>query len=227
MELAAPACVSFKGGEGYAKEMKSAEVLASVLGLAVASGLNLYAAVLTVGLGIRFGWLSGLPPELNILANTWVLGLAGALYAVEFVADKIPFVTPVWDAVHTFVRPLGGALLAVGAVGNLDPTLKVVAGLVGGTIALGTHTTKMGLRLAAHTVPEPVTHSAISIAEDFSVVGLLLLAYNYPWIAVGVVGVLVVAMIVLIPFLYRALKSLWRRLKKWIDLSNSESQPVR
>jgi hypothetical protein len=206
--------------------MNSAGIVASVLGLAVAAGLNLYAAVLTVGLGIRFGWLSGLPNELNILANTWVLGLAAAFYVAEFIADKVPFVTPVWDAIHTFIRPLGGALLAVGAAGEMDPAVKVAAGLVGGTLALGTHSTKMGVRLAAHAVPEPMTHSAISVAEDFSVVGLLLLAYTYPWVAMALVVILVVAMIILLPLLFRAVKALAARLFGWGEAAERPSPQI-
>jgi Domain of unknown function (DUF4126) len=201
--------------------MKSTEVIASVLGLAVASGLNVYAAVLTVGLGVRFGLLSGLPPELSILASPWVLGLAGVMYAMEFIADKVPFVTPIWDAIHTFIRPLAGALLSVGAAGQMSPMMQVVAGLVGGTVALGTHSTKMGVRLAAHAVPEPVTHSLISIGEDFSSVGLLLLAFHYPMVAIGVVSIMIVAMIVLIPFLYRALKAMAAKLSKLGEASET------
>ena len=203
--------------------MKTSEVIASVLGLAVASGLNVYAAVLTVGLGVRLGWLTGLPPELNILASTWVLGLAGALYAVEFIADKIPFITPIWDAVHTFIRPLGGALLAVGATGQMNPMVQAMAGLVGGTVALGTHSTKTGARLAAHAVPEPVTHSLISVGEDFSAVGLLMLVFHYPLIGIGVVAVLVVGMILMIPFLYKVLKAMAAKLRK---LGEAGSEPA-
>jgi len=204
--------------------MKTPEVIATVLGLAVASGLNLYAAVLTVGLGVRLGWLQGLPPELNILANPWILGLAGALYALEFIADKIPFVTPIWDAVHTFVRPLGGALLAVGATGQMNPMVQAAAGLIGGTVALGTHSTKMGVRLAAHAVPEPVTHSLISVSEDFSAIGLLLLAYHYPLVALGLLGVLIVTMILLIPFLYRVLKAMASRLMRMGEAGGESPQ---
>jgi Domain of unknown function (DUF4126) len=203
--------------------MKSAEVIAGVLGLAVASGLNLYAAVLTVGLSVRMGWLAGLPPELSILASPWVLGIAGFLYAMEFVADKVPFVTPIWDAIHTFIRPLGGALLAVGATGQMNPMVQAVAGLVGGTVALGAHSTKMGVRLAAHAVPEPVTHSLISVAEDFSVVGLLMLAWNFPLVAIGVVCVMILAMLILIPFLYRTLKAMASKLMKMGEAAGPET----
>lgn len=192
--------------------MDFAQGLSSLLGLGLASGINLYAAVLTVGLAQRLGWLSGLPNGLEVLAHPAVLALAGVMYLAEFVADKIPGFTPIWDGVHTFIRPLGGALLAFGATAKLDPMVQAMAVLVGGSVALGAHATKMGTRLAAHAVPDPVTHSAISVAEDFSVVGLLLLAYNYPWIALPIAVTAVVGIAIAIPYLLRILRFLLRTL---------------
>ena len=95
--------------------MFSVAVLTQVLGLAIGAGLNLYAAVLMTGLGIRYGWLPQLPTELQVLGHPAVLGVAGVMYAAEFIADKVPFFTPIWDGIHTFIRPVGGALLALGA----------------------------------------------------------------------------------------------------------------
>ena len=161
-------------------------LLSNVLGLAIGAGLNLYAAVLVTGLGIRYGWLHDMPGELGLLAHPVVLIVAGVMYAAEFVADKVPFFTPIWDGIHTFIRPVGGALLALSATADMDPLVKVLAVMGAGTLALGTHTSKMGFRLLAHTTPEPATHSVISVVEDFAVVGLLLLAYQYPWIALPV-----------------------------------------
>ncbi len=192
--------------------MDLAQGLASLLGLALASGINLYAAVLTVGLAQRFGWISNLPAGLEVLAHPAVLGLAGLLYAAEFVADKVPGFTPIWDGLHTFVRPVGGALLALGATAKLDPLVQVLAMLAGGSVALGAHATKMGTRLVAHAAPDPVTHSAISVAEDFSVVGLLLLAYNYPWVALPIAVTAVVGIALALPFLVRILRFLLRTL---------------
>jgi len=186
--------------------------LASVLGLSVVSGVNLYAAVLTVGVGQRMGWITGLPPEMHVLANPLVLVVAGVFYLLEFVADKIPFVTPLWDAIHTFIRPLGAALLAFGAAGNLDPSVQAIAAIMGGSIAFGTHSTKAGLRIAAHTVPEPTTHSLISLAEDFGVVGLLVLAYQYPWVALVVIALILVTAVLLIAFVIRAIRAFLRNL---------------
>lgn len=167
--------------------MSAVATLSGILGLAVAAGVNLYLAVLTVGLSLRFGWLSGVPESLHILAHPVVLTVAGGLYLVEFVADKVPFVTPVWDTVHTVIRPVGAAFLALGAAAKLDPLMQALAVLAAGSIAFGTHSTKMGVRLTAHAVPEPVTHSVISVAEDVGVVALLALVYTHPWIAIPVI----------------------------------------
>ena len=180
--------------------------LAGILGIAVVAGVNLYAAILTLGLGLRFGWIQGLPGELQILQHPGVLAAAAVFYTAEFVADKVPFFTPIWDAVHTFIRPVGAALLAFGAAGDLHPAAQVAAVLIAGPVALGMHSSKMGIRLLAHAAPEPVTHSAISIAEDVGVIGLLLLAYNYPYIAVPVLLALLGAMVWLAPLLLRILR---------------------
>ncbi len=194
------------------------QALTSLKGIGLASGLNIYAEVLTVGLAQRLGWLTGAPEGLALLAHPGILAVAGVLYAFEFVADKIPVVTPVWDSLHTFIRPLGAALLALGVFGNLDPFLRSLAMLAAGSLALGSHATKMGTRLVAHGVPDPVTHSAISVAEDFSVVGLILLAYNYPWIALPVLGLLCLGVLIAIPLLYRALRAVWRGAKQRLTL---------
>ncbi len=196
--------------------MLSVGVITNVLGLAIGAGLNLYAAVLVTGLGIYYGWLTKLPTELHILAHPVVLIAAGLMYTAEFVADKVPFFTPIWDGVHTFIRPAGAALLALGATGDMDPRVRILAMLAAGTVALGTHSSKMGVRLMAHTTPEPATHSALSIAEDVGVVALLALVFQYPWVALPVLLVLLMGMAVLLPFLWRVTRflvsGLWGRL---------------
>src|SRR4051812_49110641 len=167
--------------------MNAIETLTRILGLSLVSGVNLYATVLVVGLSIRQGWVSGLPPELGILAHPAVLVVAGILYLLEFCADKIPFVNTTWDLLHTFVRPLGGALLALANSTDLDPVLRILAFMVGGSVALGMHSTKAGFRILAHQYPHPVVHSAVSVLEDVGVVGLLILAYAHPLIALCVI----------------------------------------
>ena len=192
--------------------------LSGLLALAVGSGINLYATVLTVGLCLRFGWLTGIPGDLHVLANPFVLGIAGILYLAEFIADKVPFFTPIWDGFHTFIRPLGGALLAAQATAHLSPAARIAAILLSGTVALGTHSVKMSARLAAHTVPDPVTHSAISVAEDIGVVALLTLAWAHPLIALPILITIIILMIFLLRMIIRTLgripgriRSLWSR----------------
>jgi len=203
--------------------------LAGILGLSVVSGVNLYLAVLAVGLGQRFQWITGLPAALQILSHPLVLGAAGLLFLVEFFADKIPFVTVIWDTAHTIIRPLGGALLALGAAGQLHPVLQVIALLGGGTIALGSHGTKMGVRLLAHTTPEPATHSLLSVAEDLGVVGLLALVYAYPYIAVPVLLAILVALAFLLPLVFRVahflLTSLGGRIRSWMSQAGRQEVP--
>ncbi len=179
------------------------ETLSSILGISFVSGINLYAAILTVGLAQRFGWIHGLPEPMQVLSHPAVLIAAGCFYFLEFFADKIPFLTPIWDGIHTFIRPIGGALLALESSANLPPIARVAAAILGGSVALGTHTTKAGFRLLAHSSPEPVTHSAISVAEDFSVVALLLLAYQHPAIALPLLIFLTLMVAILAPLLLR------------------------
>ncbi|WLT31209.1 DUF4126 domain-containing protein [Geothrix sp. PMB-07] len=185
--------------------MNPLQTLVAILGLSTVSGINLYLTVLLVGLGQRFGWIHGLPPDLAILSHPLVLAVAGLLFLLEFLADKVPFVTPLWDGVHTFIRPVGGALLALGAAADLHPVAKVLAMLAGGTIALSTHGSKMGLRLLAHVAPEPTSHIAISVAEDVGVVALLALAYSHPAIALAVLAAILLGTALLLPLLRRSL----------------------
>ena len=124
--------------------MGPVQTLATILGLSTVSGINLYLTVFMVGLAQRLGWVHGLPSDLALLSHPLVLGASALLFLLEFLADKIPFVTPIWDGIHTFIRPVGGALLALGAAAQLNPVLQVLATLAGGTIALGTHGSQKG-----------------------------------------------------------------------------------
>jgi len=182
--------------------------LSRILGLSFVSGINLYATILAVGLAIRYNWVADLPPELQILAHPAVLVVAGAMYVIEFLADKVPIVSTLWDALHTFIRPVGGALLALAGASNLDPALQIVAFMVGGSVALGTHSTKMGARLLAHKYPEPIAHSTVSVMEDIGVVGLLTLIYTHPLSALVLILCLIACMIWLSPLLFRTIACL-------------------
>jgi len=154
-----------------------------------AAGVNLYATVALLGLAARFAWVD-LPPQFAVFDNPWVIGAALALYAVEFFADKIPYVDTLWDVLHTAIRPLGGALIAVASLGDASPAVQGLAALAGGTLAAGSHLTKAGTRAVVNTSPEPVSNWIVSLAEDGFVIGLGLLALSYPVAALTVVAVL-------------------------------------
>ena len=169
--------------------------LGRTLGFSLTSGVNLYATVAILGLAARYDWVY-LPPQYEVFATDWIIGLALLLYVIEFIADKIPWVDSVWDSVHTFIRPVGGALVAAGTVGDASPTFEIVMALLGGTIAAGSHFTKASTRVAANASPEPFSNWALSFVEDAFVIGLGLLALRYP-VAAFIVTVLILTAIVL------------------------------
>ena len=149
------------------------------MGVAWASGINLYAAILTLGILGSSGHIV-LPPGLEILTHPGVIGAAALMYFLEFFADKIPGLDSAWDAVHTFIRIPAGAVLAARAVGNVSPEAELIAGLLGGALAAGTHLTKASGRALLNVSPEPVTNWAASLTEDVAVVGVTYAAVQYP-----------------------------------------------
>jgi nicotinamide riboside transporter PnuC len=184
--------------------------LGRTMGFSFAAGINLYATVAILGLASRFDWVA-LPPQFAVFDNDIVIVAALALYVIEFVADKIPWVDSVWDAMHTVIRPLGGALIAVATLGDVSPSVEGIAALLGGSLALGTHFTKAGTRAVANTSPEPFSNWILSILEDIFVVGLGMLALKYPAAAAIVVAICVVLMIVFATWIIRAVKRRWRQ----------------
>jgi hypothetical protein len=185
--------------------MDAISVLGSLMGLAFVSGLRLYSTIFVIGLGIRFGYLV-IPPhltQLQLLAETPILIVAGVCYAFEFVADKIPWVDTVWDAIHTFIRPLGAAILAAAAVGTVDPLVRLATFLLCGGIALSSHSAKAGARIVANHSPEPFSNIGLSVAEDAIVVSGVWLALRHPLVSILVVTTAVVFTIWLIPRLIR------------------------
>jgi uncharacterized membrane protein len=179
--------------------------LAFAMGSAWLSGINLYATVATLGLMQHYGWVR-LPGDLGYLSHTWVIGIAIALYVVEFVADKIPAVDSVWDMVHTFIRIPAGALLAASAFAHFDPTVRLIALLLGGSIALTSHGTKAATRLAANTSPEPFSNISLSLIEDILAVGASALLAKHPIVVFAIVLVALVVSILLFRFIWRALR---------------------
>ena len=170
-----------------------------------AAGVNLYATVAILGLVSHFHWVD-LPPQFAIFDNPVVILVALLLYFVEFFADKIPYVDTAWDVVHTAIRPLGGAFVAVASVGDASPAAQGLAALVGGTLAAGSHLTKAGTRAVVNTSPEPLSNWLLSLAEDGFVVSLGLLALTYPVAALAVTVVLVALMAVCATALIRAIR---------------------
>jgi hypothetical protein len=180
------------------------------MGFSFAAGINLYATVAILGLASRYNWVS-LPPQYQAFDNDFIIAAALGLYVVEFVADKIPWFDSIWDTVHTAVRPLGGAVIAVTTLGEASATTEVLVGLLGGALAAGTHFTKSGTRALANTSPEPFSNWILSLGEDAFVITLGLVALKYPVIAAGVVIVGVVMIALFATILYRAIRKRWRR----------------
>lgn len=189
------------------------EVLAGLgrtLGFSFAAGINLYATVAILGLASRYGWVA-LPEQYRVFDNDYVIGAAIVLYVVEFVADKIPWVDSLWDALHTVIRPVGGALIAITTLGDASPTVETIVGLLGGTLAAGTHFTKAGTRAVANASPEPFSNWILSLSEDVFVVSLGFIALKYPLAAAVIVIIGVVLMLIFATWIVRAVKRRWRQ----------------
>jgi hypothetical protein len=184
--------------------------LGFAMGSAWLSGINLYATVLTLGLLQRFN-LVHLPGDLGYLSHTWIIVIAGVLYVIQFIADKIPAIDSVWDMVHTFIRVPAGAVLAATAFAHFDPTVRVIALLLGGGIALSSHGTKTATRLAANASPEPFSNIGLSLLGDVLTVGGVLLMTVHPAILIAIVLIAVIVSVVLVHWIVRWLKGAFRR----------------
>ena len=195
--------------------MEVIESVALGLGVAWASGINLYAAVFMLGFMHSGGYIA-LPPDLQVLADPLVMVAAAFMYCVEFFADKTPGIDSVWDGLHTFIRIPAGALLAAGAIAELGQGAEIAALLVGGTLAAGSHTAKAGGRVMINTSPEPFSNWSASLGEDLLVIGGLWTALNHPWAFVAALAVFVVLLAWLLPKLLRAIAALFRRLRDWL-----------
>ena len=179
------------------------------LGFSFAAGINLYATVAMLGLASRYGWV-GLPEQYQVFDSDLVIGAALVLYVVEFFADKIPWIDSLWDVLHTVIRPIGGALIAVGTLGEASPAVEGLVALMGGTLAAGTHFTKAGTRAVANTSPEPFSNWILSLGEDVFVVSLGVIALNYPLLASLIVLTGVVLIAVFAAWIVRAVKRRWQ-----------------
>ena len=195
--------------------MEVASIIALSMGAAWASGINLYATLFMLGYMGSTGHIT-LPAELEIVTNPMVMTAAGVMYCIEFFADKIPGVDSAWDSIHTFIRIPAGAMLAASAVGDVTPALELTAALLGGALAAGTHTTKVGTRLLINSSPEPVSNWTASIAEDLIMVGGLWAALNHPVLFIIGLIVFILFMIWVLPKLWRIIKFLFRRIGSWL-----------
>ena len=184
--------------------------LGRTLGFSFAAGVNLYATVAILGLAARYGWVD-LPQQFQAFNNPVFIGVAIVLYFVEFFADKIPYFDSLWDMVHTAVRPLGGALIAVATLGDASPGVEGLVALLGGTVAAGSHLTKTSTRAVANTSPEPVSNWALSFGEDVFVVGLGYLALAHPIAALVVAGVLLVLIVIFAAVIVRTVRRWFSR----------------
>jgi hypothetical protein len=190
--------------------MDTFATLGRTLGFSFAAGVNLYATVAILGLASRYGWVS-LPPQYAAFDNDYIIGAAVVMYVIEFFADKIPYFDSVWDAVHTLIRPVGGALIAITTLGDASPTTAGLVALLGGAVAASSHLTKTGTRAAANVSPEPFSNWALSIGEDLFVVGLGFLALKYPLIALAVATVLLILIAIFAAVIIRLVRRWFAR----------------
>lgn len=184
--------------------------LGRTLGFSFAAGVNLYATVAILGLASRYGWVS-LPPQFQVFNNDLIIGSALVMYVVEFFADKIPWLDSAWDLVHTAIRPIGGAAIAVSTLGDASPPTEGLVALLGGTVAASSHLTKTSTRAVANTSPEPFSNWILSLGEDLFVVGLGYLALQYPIAALVVATVLLVIIVIFFAVIIRTVRRWLRR----------------
>jgi len=178
------------------------QTIALTMGVAWASGINIYAAILVLGILGSTGNMA-LPPDLMILSDPLIISGAGVMYIVEFFADKIPGVDNGWDTVHTFIRIPLGALLAAAAVGDVNPSVAIAAALLGGGLAASTHATKAGTRVLINASPEPFTNWFASLGEDVAVIAGLWTALHYPFLFVIFIIFFILLLIWLLPKIWR------------------------
>ena len=196
--------------------------LALTMGLAWASGINLYATLLMLGYLANTGNIV-LPPDLQIVADPMVMTAAGLMYCIEFFADKVPGVDTGWDTIHTFIRIPAGAMLAAGAIGDLNPAVEIAAAIMGGSLAAGIHATKAGTRVLINTSPEPFSNWFASVGEDIAVIGGVWACVNHPVLFLIALAFFIVMMIWLLPRLWKGIKKVFGLI---INLFNRDSPPA-
>jgi uncharacterized membrane protein len=192
-------------------------LLSVALGLACLAGIDLYLTVFATGLAIHFHWIALAPQyqSLEVLGQPWIIVIAGILYLLEFFADKIPWVDSAWDTVHTIIRPIGGALIAIQVLGHHSPVVDVLIVLLGGSASLVTHSAKASTRLVANSSPEPASNIGLSVIEDVVVFGGLALIHYNPILAISIFGLAIAAFLYFAPKVLRSMKArIWLALNK-------------
>lgn len=189
--------------------MFSLITLVQGLGLAYAAGLNLYAAVAVTGLAVRLGWVHGVPTTIEAFGNAFVIGVAIAVYGVEFVATLMPGVASAWETLHSLIRPPAAAVIAAATAWHADPIIVLVAALLGGGLAITTHTTKLGLRYAIDASPEPVTNGVANITELALVSAVTIAIWHHPLITLGVALLVLAGLVMMVRLIWRALRQVF------------------
>ena len=185
--------------------METIQTLGTALGLSTLAGIDLYITVFFTGLAINLGWVQLSPQlqSLHVLGDPVVLAVAGVMMVIEFIIDKVPYADSSWDTIHTIIRPIGGAILALKALGQVDPAMQVVGVLLGGSVAFTSHSAKAMTRLAANTSPEPFSNIALSVGEDVTVLGGLWFVFAHPVATIFVVAAFVTAFWYFFPKFFR------------------------
>lgn len=191
------------------------ETLGRTMGFSLAAGVNLYATVAILGLAAKYGWVA-LPEQFQAFNHDYVIIAAIVMYVIEFFADKIPYFDSLWDAIHTAIRPIGGAVIAVTTLGDASPSMKAMAALLGGTIAASSHLTKTSTRAAANTSPEPFSNWILSLGEDVFAVGLGYTALKHPVLALAI-AVVVLAFIAIFAL------TIVRLVRRWFSRPRSSA----
>lgn len=189
--------------------MNALQTLAQSAGIAYAAGLNLYATISIIGIAAHVGWIQSLPSSLSGLTSWWVIGVALILTIIEFVASLIPAVASIWDTLHSLIRPPAAAALAAATAWHGDPAFVLVAALVGGGLAVTTHTTKLGLRYAIDASPEPISNGITSIAELGLVGTVVIMLWQHPFITLGLALLVLAVLIVLVRLIWRTLRQVF------------------
>lgn len=189
--------------------MNAFQTLAQAAGIAYAAGLNLYATVGIIGLAARLGWIGPLPGSLAGLSSWWVITIALTLTVIEFIVSLIPAVASAWDTMHSLIRPPAAAALAAATAWHGDPAFVLVAALVGGTLAVTTHTTKLGLRYAVDMSPEPISNGVTSTAELGLVATIVLAVWEHPYITLGLALGALCLLIALVRLIWRTLRQVF------------------